>query len=263
MYLAGRNQVILRHSLIDTMRMLHKIGYGGMELSIVRGMTAALVLDYMDDYVINEVNAVSEELSFPITALACHQNYVTSDNVFNAQQKLISVAKKFGTDIVIMSTGINVQERETRPELYDTLIKKTRALCDTAEEHGVKIAIEVEPNMQIHNFKIFFDVAEKVKSPALKMNFDVGHVYLSEVDLFKAIDAAKNFIVYSHVENMCMGEHCHKLPWEGEIDLLPVYRKLKETCYDGPVSLDIYIQDYETVAPACLEYMSKEIFAKL
>jgi hypothetical protein len=22
-----------------------------------------------------------------------------------------------------------------------------------------------------------------------------------------------------------MGEHCHKLPWDGEIDLLPVYRK--------------------------------------
>jgi sugar phosphate isomerase/epimerase len=263
MYLAGRNQVIKRHSLIDTMRMFHRMGYGGMELSIVRGMFPVLALDYIDDYVINEVNAVSDELSFPITALACHQNYVINEDTFNAQIKLLKVAKKYRTDVVIMSTAIPNQDREDHPELYDELVKKTRALCDVAEENGVKIAIEVEPNQLFHNLKIFFDVAEKVKSPSFKLNFDVGHLYLSEVDLFKAIDKSKDFIVYSHIENMCMGEHCHKLPWDGEIDLLSVYRKLKETCYDGPVSLDIYLQDYEKVAPECLDYINREVFSKL
>jgi sugar phosphate isomerase/epimerase len=263
MYLAGRNQVIKRHSLTDTMRMFHRMGYGGMELSIVRGMFPVLALDYLDDYVINEVNAVSDELSFPITALACHQNYVTDEDTFNAQSRLLETAKKYRTDVVIMSTAIPNQDREGHPELYDALVKKTRALCNVAEENGVKIAIEVEPNQLFHNLKIFFDVAEKVKSPSLKLNFDVGHIYLSEVDLFKAIDNSKDFIVYSHIENMCMGEHCHKLPWDGEIDLLPVYRKLKETCYDGPVSLDIYIQDYEKVAPECLTYINREVFSRL
>ncbi|GHV64785.1 hypothetical protein AGMMS49587_17860 [Spirochaetia bacterium] len=263
MYLAGRNQVINNHSLIDTMRMFHRMGYGGMELSIVRGLFPVLAWDYMDDYVINEVNAVSDELSFPITALACHKNYVTDEDTFNAQRKLLQVAKKYRTDIVIMSTGMLLEDREGHPELYDALVTKTRALCDTAEENGVKIAIEVEPNQLFHNLKIFFDVAEKVKSPAFKLNFDVGHLYLSEVDICKAIDVSKDFIVYSHIENMCMGEHCHKLPWDGEIDLLPVYRKLKETCYDGPVSLDIYLQDYEKVAPECLAYINREVFSRL
>jgi sugar phosphate isomerase/epimerase len=243
--------------------MFHKIGYGGMELSIVRGMTSALVWDYMDDYVIDEVNRVSDELAIPVTALACHENYVINENTFNAQKKLLQVAKKYRTDIVIMSTFIQIQDRELHPEIYDMLVRKTRALCDVAEENGVKIAIEVEPNQLFHNLKIFFDVAEKVKSPAFKLNFDVGHIYLSEVDLIKAIDESKDFIVYSHIENMCMGEHCHKLPWEGEIDLLPVYRKLKAACYDGPVSLDIYIQDYEEVSPKCLEYINREIFSKV
>lgn len=81
--------------------------------------------------------------------------------------------------------------------------------------------------------------------------------------MFKAIDDAKEFIVYSHVENMIMGEHAHKLPWDGDIDLLAVYRKMKETCYDGPVSLDLYLQDYETVAKDCLDYINREVFSKL
>ena len=263
MFLAARNQVIRRHSLTDTMRMFHRIGYGGMELSIVRGMTQILALDYMDDYVIKEVNSVSDELSFPITALACHANYVIDEDVFNAQKKLIKAAKKYRTNIVITSTGISLDARESNPGIYDLMAKKTRELCNEAEENGVLIALEVEPNQICHNLKKFYELAERVKSPALKLNFDVGHIYLSEVDLFKAIDDAKEFIAYSHIENMCMGEHCHKLPWDGDIDLLPVYRKLKETCYDGPVSLDIYLQDYEKVAPECLEYVNREVFSKL
>jgi len=263
MFLAGRNQVIYNYSLIDTMRLFSKFGYGGMELSFVRGMTNILSLDYLDDYVINKVNEVSDELSFPITALACHQNYATSDLTFQTQKRLVQTAKKYRTDVVIMSTFIPLEDREGNTEIYDILLKRTKELCAVAEDNGVKIAIEVEPNQLIHNLKIFFDVADKVNSPALKINFDVGHIYLSEVDLMAAIDKSKDFIVYSHVENMCMGEHCHKLPWEGEIDLLSVYRKLKETCYDGAVSLDIYLQDYEKVSPQCIEYMNREVFSKI
>ena len=263
MFLTGRNQIILDHSLVDTMRMFQKMGYGGMELSIVRGLTSVLALDYLDDYVIREVNEVSEELNFPVTALACHQNYVTDELTFQAQKRLLASARKYHTDIVIMSTFIPYEIRENTPEVYDKLVVRTGELCKAAEYHGVKLAIEVEPNQLFHNLNIFFDVAEKVNSPALKLNFDVGHMYLSEVDLEQAIDRAKDFIVYSHIDNMCMGEHCHKLPWEGEIDLKAVYRKLKETCYDGPVSLDIYLQDYEKVAPKCLEYVNREVFGQL
>lgn len=263
MFLVGRNQVIANRSLISTMRMFSDMGYGGMELSVVRGLHPVLALDYMDDYVIEKVNEVSDELSFPITALACHQNYVTDDLTMQVQKKLLQTAKKYRTDIVIMSTFIEFQDRENNPNIYRLLIEKTRELCKIAEDNGVEIAIEVEPNQLFHNLDTFFYVVDQVNSPALKLNFDVGHIYLSEVDLDKAIERAKEFIVYSHIDNMCMGEHCHKLPWEGDIDLYSVYLKLKQTCYDGPVALDIYLQDYEKVAPKCLEYINSEVFSRL
>lgn len=260
MFLTARNQVIQNRSLIDAMRMFHKIGYGGMELSIVRGLTNVLALDYMDDYTIQKVNEVSDELSFPITALACHQNYAIDDMTFQAQKQLLKTAPKYHTDVVIMSTFLPFEQRENNPEIYNILVARTKELCSIAQDNGVKIAMEVEPNQQIHNLNRFFDIAEKVNSPAFKLNFDVGHIYLSEVDLMTAIDQTKDFIVYSHIDNMCMGEHCHKLPWEGEIDLRTVYEKMKKTCYDGAVSLDIYLQDYEAVSPKCIEYINREIF---
>lgn len=264
MYLALRNQAVLRRSAVDTMRLFKAMGYGGIELELVRGLTDVLALDYLDDFFIEKVNEVSQELSFPVTAVSCHQNYVTDDFTFETTKRLIRTAPKYHTDLVIVSTAISDYEKEKHPELYDVLDIRTKELCNVAEEAGVRFTIEIEPHQLLNNLKSFFRVAEKVKSPNFKLNFDIGHVFLSEGgNLFKAIDDAKEFIVYSHVENMIMGEHAHKLPWDGDIDLLAVYRKMKETCYDGPVSLDLYLQDYETVAKDCLDYINREVFSKL
>ena len=91
MFLAARNHVVTDRSLIDTMKLFHGMGYGGLELSVVRGMTNILAWDYLDDHVINKVNEVSEESSFPIAALACHANYATSDHIFAMQKRLIFI----------------------------------------------------------------------------------------------------------------------------------------------------------------------------
>ena len=65
MYLAGRSHIIQDRSLIDTMRLFHGMGYGGLELSLQHGMGKWLDTNYLEDYVIDRVNEVSEELSFP------------------------------------------------------------------------------------------------------------------------------------------------------------------------------------------------------
>lgn len=64
MYLALRNQAVLRRSVVDTMRLFKAMGYGGIELELVRGLTDVLALDYLDDFFIEKVNEVSQELSF-------------------------------------------------------------------------------------------------------------------------------------------------------------------------------------------------------
>lgn len=262
MYLAARSHIIYNRSLIEMMHLFRSMGFQGMELSLQHGNGNWLDVNYLDDYVIDKVNETSAQIGLEIAALACHQNYV-DDYTYEVEKKLLKCANKYhtATNVVILSTFLPFEERELHTkECYEKLYIRTKELCKIAEDQGVVIAIEVEPNQLIHNLNTFFDLVEKVNSPALKLNFDVGHIYLSEVDIFKAMERAKDYIVYSHLDNMCMGEHCHKLPWEGEIDLEAVYQKMKAEIYDGPVSLDIYLQNYEEVAPQCLAYVNQHIF---
>ena len=261
MKLAGRNHIVTDRSLLETMRTYKDMGYDGMELSVLRGMTNAIVWDYMEDYVIDRVRAFSEENNFPISAVSCHKNYVKDDVTLEAQKRLLRTAKCYGTDIVIVSTFMDFFERElNEKEVYDLLVKRTRILCDVAEENGVKLAIEVEPNQLFHNMRIFYEVADKLNSPAFKLNLDVGHLFLSEPDLIKAIEDAKDFTVHCHIDNMGRGEHCHKLPWLGDIDLKAAFDAIRANGYDGFAALDIYIQDYLEVSPECIRWIHENVF---
>lgn len=61
---------------------------------------------------------------------------------------------------------------------------------------------------------------------------------------------------------MIMGEHATSFPGTA-ISTCWRCTENEETCYDGPVSLDLYLQDYETVAKDYLDYINREVFSKL
>lgn len=264
MKLVGRNHMMPQHSVSECIRFFQNCGYEGIELSVLRSMGNAILSEIMEDYTIKQVMEVcAEKPGFAVSSLSCHNNYVTDDFVFEVQKKLLKTAKKYQTDIVIMSTFVPYELREgNEKELYAKLEERTRELCRVAEGEGTMIAIEVEPNQLFRNLAIFLDMAERINSPALKLNFDIGHLYLSEIDIAKAAQRSKDYIVHAHIENMCMGEHCHKLPWDGEIDLKAACKSLNDVGFDGYIALDLYLQDYAKVSAECVQYINNVVFEK-
>lgn len=264
MKLAGRNHVLPKMTVTEAIRFMQNVGYDAIEFSPLRGQSGVFP-EITEDFMIRHIlECVKQKPGFEISALSCHANYVTDDFIYSVQERLLRCAHQYGTDIVIMSTFIPFEERENNAEkLYEQLVVKTRSLCDIAEKEGVRIAIEVEPNQLFRNLDCFFDVVEAVNSPALKLNFDVGHIYLSEPNLTDAIIRSKDYIVHGHIDNMCRGEHCHKLPWDGDIDLVDACRTLKDNGFDGTMALDLYLHDYQAVSAECVKYIKDKIFSEL
>ncbi len=264
MKLAGRNHVLPHMTLTEAIRFMQDVGYDAIELSALRGQSGVFP-EVTEDYVIRHIlECVKQKPGFEISALSCHANYVTDDFIYSVQERMLRCAHQYGTDIVIMSTFVPFEERENNAErLYEQLVVKTRSLCDIAEKEGVRIAIEVEPNQLFRSLGVFFDVVKAVNSSALKLNFDIGHIFLSELDVGEAIKQSKDYIVHAHIDNMCRGEHCHKLPWDGEIDLVDACQKLKDNGFDGTMALDLYLHDYAAVSAQCVSYIKEQVFSKL
>lgn len=263
MRLAGRNQALPRLSVTEAIHFMQQTGYDVIELSLLRG-NGSYLTELTEDFMIRHVlECIQEKPEFCVSAVSCHANYAVDDFVYQLQQRLLRTVRRYGTDIVIVSTYINYADRERRrEELWAQLIDRTRHLCSIAEREGVRLAIEPEPNSIVSNLADFFRLAEAVDSPALKMNFDVGHAYLCEPDVEGAILRAKDYIVHGHIDNMRRGEHCHLLPWDGEIDLAAACRSLKQHGFDGTLALDLYIHDYAAVSADCVRYIKDNVYGR-
>lgn len=263
MKLAGRNQALPRLSVAEAILFMQETGYDAIELSLLRGKDSYL-MELTEDFMIRHVlECIRQKPDFHVSAVSCHANYAVDDFVYQLQQRLLRTARCYDTDVVIMSTYIAYATRENRrDELWDKLISRTRHLCSIAEMEGVRLAIEPEPNSIVSNLDDLFRLADAVQSSALKMNFDIGHAYLCEPDVDGAIARAKDYIVHGHIDNMRRGEHCHLLPWDGEIDLAAACRSLNQNDFDGTLALDLYIHDYAAVSEDCVRYIKDNVYGR-
>ncbi len=122
-------------------------------------------------------------------------------------------------------------------------------------------AIEVSPNQLIHSSENLFpcEREERWEAAALKLRLDVGAIFLSELeaDIGSRHRPFGRISLCTRTSLICAWESTAISCPGREIDPRAVYQKLKDTCYDGPVSLDIYLQDYAgCVRPRCLDYIN-------
>jgi sugar phosphate isomerase/epimerase len=80
-----------------------------------------------------------------------------------------------------------------------------------------------------------------VDSPALGLNFDVGHAYCMSEDLPKAIAALAPHTRHYHLEDIAATRvHHHLPPGDGAIDFAEVIAAIRKTGYDGWLTVELY-----------------------
>ena len=122
--------------------------------------------------------------------------------------------------------------------------KRQKELCRIAEEYEVYLAVEFEPGFVIDNSELLLKAFDQIGSPILRMNADIGHMFLQDPAPLASIDKCGPYIVHAHLENMKKGIHNHLVPYEVDMDLTAYLQKLISVGFDGPASLDVYQYDY-------------------
>jgi sugar phosphate isomerase/epimerase len=250
--IAGRNQAVGRLGLEDGFRALKAAGADAVELCHEHTALSPDRMTQPDGAAFaRRVGAMVAGAGLKPSAVGWHCEYVTDEANFEKLLKLVPLAPQFGTDIFITS-GVGRGEAPNKAQL---LVERTRALCNAAEENGVRLAIEAEPGFLVGDADSLLRLCEQVGSDALCANLDLGHVFLVESDPVGAIRRLGSRTVHCHVEGMAKGVHKHLVPWEGDLNLAVYLRVLAELGFDGALALDLYRDDYPAVAPDCFTYL--------
>lgn len=126
-------------------------------------------------------------------------------------------------------------------------IKAMEELADHAENAGITILVEPEPDLTIETSDQFIEFKKAVPSDAIALNFDIGHFFCVDEDPIKLVDKLLPFTKHYHLEDIADNRvHEHLIPGTGAIDIPGTLKKIQETGYDGFITIELY--PYQTTA---------------
>lgn len=169
----------------------------------------------------------------------------------------LKLADFFGCKNISVPPGgpLGDMAREEAMSLFHEGLERVAPL---AEDLGIKILVEPEPDLLMENTREFKEFIREVKSPAIGLNFDIGHFFCAGEDPGAAFKELFEWIGHVHLEDIAATRvHNHLILGHGAIHLLEVFKTMIRLGYPGDVSLELYpyVDTPEEAGRESLEYL--------
>ncbi|KHF40112.1 sugar phosphate isomerase/epimerase family protein [Halalkalibacter okhensis] len=116
------------------------------------------------------------------------------------------LAKHWGTKKVRTFVG-KIGSQEISLTKRKELVDRLRMICDFFESEGQLVLVETHPNTLTDNLASTIQLLEETNHPALRINFDVLHMWESGVCPIEAIRRLSPFVSHFHFKNISSREH--------------------------------------------------------
>lgn len=242
MKITGRTSMMPHLSIDEMFKEFKEIGFEGVEVAFVDTQFNFLP-NMTEAFYANHVLECSKKYDLPIECVSYHCDYIFDDVKYENMKKAIKAATLYEAKIILFSNG-NINWKGDMQKDWNTFIERTKVLVKIAEEVKVALAMEFEPGMVCGCTADLLKMFEEIESDYLKVNCDIGHMFLCDPDPIECIGKLKGKIVHGHVENMQRGVHRHLPPYLGDMDISKYIDKLKEIGFDGALAFDLYGYDY-------------------
>ncbi|WP_339148947.1 MULTISPECIES: sugar phosphate isomerase/epimerase [unclassified Sutcliffiella] len=114
---------------------------------------------------------------------------------------LCALAHRWGTDKIRTFAGNKGSADISRLERIE-LVSRMKMLCKMAEAEGMQLLVETHPNTLTDNPSSTLQLIEETDHPALRVNFDVLHIWESGVDPLYALKQLRPYVSHFHLKNI-------------------------------------------------------------
>lgn len=169
----------------------------------------------------------------------------------------LRLAKEFGAGGISIEPGGPLEDF-TEEEGRKRFAAALEEVIPIAEELGVELRIEPEPGLLIERSDQYLKFMERIDSPMVGLNLDIGHIYCVGEDPADAIRRLSDHIRYIQIEDIAATRvHQHLVPGDGAIDFDSVFGALRDVNYQGWVTVELYplLDDPHTAAQRAYDYL--------
>ncbi len=252
MKLAFSSNAYTNYSLVESIDEISALGYKGIE--IMCDIPHAYPLP-MDKEKIRELKTKLQEKNLEISNLNAftlfavqdtyHPSWIEDDEDYRQVRidhtiNCIKFAKELGAKNISVEPGGPSSGSLYRDKQKEMFVDGLNKVLPFAEENGIRILVEPEPGLLLETSSDFLDLVKNFSSKYIGLNFDIGHFYCVDEDPAKLVFKLRDYFHHVHFADIKDRVHNHLIPGLGSIDFRQVLQALKETRYDGFITIELY-----------------------
>lgn len=177
-------------------------------------------------------------------------------------KRALALAAELGAKSIQTEPGGPLPEGMTWRQGLELFYEEFMPCVEVAEACGVDLLVEPEPALLIETCEQFCEFMQRIDSPRVGLNFDIGHAFCVEDDILEWIPRLAGFTRHYHVEDIAPSRvHHHLVPGEGAIDFAPILAAIIATGYTGFVTVELYPyqEDPDAAGRRALEFLKRLI----
>ncbi len=276
MKLAFSSNAFMHFSIEDTISSIASLGYSGIEvLADVPHAWPAGLLEERKESIRRSLDkhklTIANINAFMMNAVAdprqpyWHPGWTDPDPHYRAirrehTKRCLQLAKDIGAQNITTEPGGQLQPGQTRADAARIFYEELMPCVEVAEKLQIQLLIEPEPDLFIEKFGEYLEFMERIKSPYVGLNFDVGHAYCVSEDPQDWVARMAPHTKHYHFEDIASTRvHKHLIPGHGAIDFEATLKAIDATGYDGWITVELYpyIDSPENAAREAREYLTK------
>jgi sugar phosphate isomerase/epimerase len=175
-----------------------------------------------------------------------HPSWIEPDPHYRAirrehTKRSLQLARDLGAPHITTEPGGPLAPGQSWQASADIFYEELMPCIEVAESVNVGLLIEPEPGLLIEKFDQYLEFVERIDSPLVGLNFDIGHAYCVGEDPQDWVDKMKEHTVHYHFEDIAATRvHAHLVPGRGAIDFAATIKAIKATGYDGWLTVELY-----------------------
>jgi len=274
MKLAFSSNAYMHFSIERTIAKIAELGYTGIEVlaDVPHAWPAGLLEERKQsirDALAEHKLSIANINAFMMNAVAdprqpyWHPGWTDPDPHYRAirrehTKRALQLAVDIGAPNITTEPGGLLTDEQSWQEGADIFYEELMPCVELAEELGVDLLIEPEPELLIEKFGQYLEFIGRIDSSRVGLNFDVGHAYCVSEDPQDWVDTMRSHTRHYHFEDIAATRvHQHLIPGHGAIDFAATLGAIEQTGYDGWITVELYpyIDDPDAAAREAREYL--------
>jgi sugar phosphate isomerase/epimerase len=257
MKLAFSSNAYLRYSIEEAIAHVADAGYTGIELmaDVPHAWPAGLLTEQkraIRQALDRHKLAISNINAFMMNAVGdprqpyWHPGWTDPDPHYRAirrehTKRSLQLAQELGAPHITTEPGGHLTPEQIWDDAARIFYDELMPCVELAEKLQVRLLIEPEPQLMIEKFGQYLKFMERIKSPWVGLNFDIGHAYCVGEDPQDWIAKMARQTVHYHLEDIAGSrKHEHLIPGRGAIDFRATLGAIQKTGYDGWLTVELY-----------------------